>query len=487
MRTSGVHRAVVVSAALVAGLMGGSAQAQLLPGALPTPGAALPSAFPPPARPIGGGRKPVGAPRLPDPGRTVSQDTGGLVLDASGDMTQRANAALRLAGEAAGDVAVVVETPISYRQRARDLLRHHPDVLEPDDQGRPVVRGEVVGLGIAPKAVDRAVDAGFSVRSRETIDGLGLLAITFRPPHGMSAAAAVKRLRRLDPDGRYDFNHVYIESGGGAPTALGGSSTSMPWGRGLRIGLVDGAALASHPALRGATLVQQPFAPDGGMRPTAHGTAVASLLAGSEPGFRGAAPGAAVYVADVYGSSAAGGSALAVARALGWLAKVGTPVVNISLVGPPNALLQAGVAALVAKGHLIVSAVGNDGPAAAPLYPAAYPGVVAVTGVDPRRRPLPEAGRGPYVAFAAPGAGMIAAGLDGGLVGVRGTSFAAPLVAGRLARELPGADPAAARRAVAALSAEAADLGRPGRDPVFGHGLVGVDLAVRPAGLAARR
>jgi len=218
---------------------------------------------------------------------------------------------------------------------------------------------------------------------------------------------------------------------------------------------------------------------------TAHATAVASLLAGRTEGFRGAAPGATLYVADVYGATPAGGSALSVVRGLGWLAQRKTPVINISLVGPPNALLEAGVAALIAKGHVVVAAVGNDGPGAAPLYPAAYPGVVAVTGVDARRRVLPEAGRGAYVSFAAPGADMAAAGLDAELVGVRGTSFAAPLAAGRLARLLPRPDPALAQRAVELLGREASDLGAPGRDPVYGRGLVAFDLAVRPTGTAA--
>src|SRR3546814_17507179 len=69
-------------------------------------------------------------------------------------------------------------------------------------------------------------------------------------------------------------------------------------------------------------------------------------------------------------------------------------VVNISLVGPPNLLVRTAVTTLGRRGQLIVAAVGNDGPAAAPLYPAAYPGVIAVTGVDARHRVLMEAGRG---------------------------------------------------------------------------------------------
>jgi subtilisin family serine protease len=75
----------------------------------------------------------------------------------------------------------------------------------------------------------------------------------------------------------------------------------------------------------------------------------------------------------------------------------------------------------------------------------------------------------------------LAAALDRGLVTVRGTSFAAPIAAGLLARRLSAPDPAAAAEALAALGQEAVDLGSPGPDPVYGRGLVGADVRVVPA------
>ncbi len=98
--------------------------------------------------------------------------------------------------------------------------------------------------------------------------------------------------------------------------------------------------------------------------------------------------------------------------------------------------------------------------------------MIAVTGVDRRRRLLPEAGRADHVDFAAYGAEVRVAAPGGRTVAARGTSYAAPVVAGRLARLLDEPDPAAARQAVARLAAEAVDLGAPGADPVFGKGLV---------------
>lgn len=393
--------------------------------------------------------------------------------------------AVRSPADASRVLGAVSDRVEPYRRQARNLLRRSPDAVELDDLGQPVVRGEVAGLGVTAAALARARAAGFQLQTQEAIESLGLATVVLAPPRGMSAREALRRLRALDPAGRYDLNHIYFESGGGGGAATPEPAAGGRSGRGLRIGLVDGSAATREPALAGLQITQQAFAP-GGAKVTAHATAVASLLAGSTAGFQGAAPGAALYIADVYGPTAAGGSAMALARGLGWLARVRTPVINVSLVGPRNAVLEAAVEALVARGYILVAAVGNDGPGAAPLYPAAYPGVVAVTGVDARRRVLPEAGRGAHVAFAAPGADMVAASASGGFTGVRGTSFAAPLAAARLAELSPAPDPVGAARAIEALGREAADLGAPGRDPVYGRGLVAADLAVRPSALAAQ-
>ena len=112
--------------------------------------------------------------------------------------------------------------------------------------------------------------------------------------------------------------------------------------------------------------------------------------------------------------------------------------------------------------------------------------MVGVTAVDAHRRVLFEAGRGVQVKFAAPGADMSAAKSSQGFELVRGTSFAAPIVAGLLAAELYEPDQDAASRAVGDLARRAIDLGAPGLDSVYGYGLVGEDLAPEPRLASAR-
>lgn len=240
------------------------------------------------------------------------------------------------------------------------------------------------------------------------------------------------------------------------------------------MGLIDGG-VSRHPALAGP-IEQRGFA-KGGPTPSLHGTAVASLLVGNGT-IRGAAPGKPLLVADVYGADPAGGSATAIARALGWMVGRRASVVTVSLVGPANPLLARAVGAAQNKGLMIVAAVGNDGPAAPPAYPASYADVIAVTGVDARQRALVEAGRSVHLDYAAPGADMRAAAIAG-TAKVRGTSYAAPLVAGRLFALYPASNPAMRPLALQRLTREARDLGKKGHDKLYGYGLVCGDCANR--------
>ncbi|HEY0490324.1 MAG TPA: S8 family serine peptidase, partial [Telluria sp.] len=159
----------------------------------------------------------------------------------------------------------------------------------------------------------------------------------------------------------------------------------------------------------------------------------------------------------------------------GWLAGEQVGVINISLVGPPNVLLERVVTAMIRRGHVLVAAVGNDGPAAPPLYPASYRGVVGVTGVDQRGRALPEAARGPQVMFAAPGNRIVSAAVGSPpFRPMRGTSFAAPVVAALLAPSVPEPSASAARAAIDALARQAAGAGANTVSNETGFGVVGM-------------
>ena len=352
------------------------------------------------------------------------------------------------------------------RVRERALLREHRQWLEADPRGAPAVRSEVVAIAPDPSALARARAAGFRPVRETSLAPLDLRVVVLRAPEGMPVRAALRRLARLDPDGLYDYNHLYLGSGRSGATSTATTATALPPAP-RRVGLVDSGVDAAHPTLAGVEL--RPWGCGGRSQPDGHGTAVASLLAGDASGRAG---GGELFTADIYCGQPTGGAVTSLAEALAWLAQERVAVINLSLVGPPNRLLEQLVQSMQRRGHVLVAAVGNDGPAASPLFPAGYPGVIGVTAVDARDRLLPEAVRGDAVDFAAPGSDLWAARPGHGHTKVRGTSFAAPLVARLAAGEIDAPAPGATERVVRRLAEQARDLGPRGRDRRFGHGLL---------------
>jgi hypothetical protein len=376
------------------------------------------------------------------------------------------------------------------RTTAQRLIRNNRQQMEADPNGQPILRAELVGLNLSESALAQIASAGFTVVTRQSLPGIDTELFVLRAPSAMSTRRALQRLRELEPDCDFDYDHLYADSASGplqgaiSPEAAATAAPGEP--SALRVGLIDGGVQRTHVVFHANAVTL--WGCDGRSVPSVHGTEVASLLVGESAPFRGAAAGGSLYAADVYCGVPTGGATDAIAAAFGWMSSQRIAVINISLVGPDNLVLRQVVRQMVAHGHLVVAAVGNDGPAAPPLYPAAYPGVIGVTAVDVRRRALLEAERGPQVSFAAPGADMAAATLPEGYQAVRGTSFAAPIVAGLLAARLSDPDLDGAQRAVNSLAQDAIHLGSAARDTTFGLGLVGVNVqtalglvkAVRP-------
>ena len=364
------------------------------------------------------------------------------------------------------------------------LLRQHRDVLEADPRGEPVVRHEILAWSPSAAGLAAAAAAGLSVIREKPLEGLGEVMVVFKVPANADTAAMLDKLRALDPTGSYDYNHVYTGSSASpldsAPAAGPQTDKAARDSRGPSIGLVDSGVDSAHVVFRDAGIRR--WGCDDSAHPSAHGTAVAALMVGQSARFRGVAPDASLYAADIYCDSATGGSADKIAAALAWLARENIPVINLSLVGPPNQTLERVVGAMVRRGHVLVAAVGNDGPSAPPLYPASYPGVVGVSAVDKRGRILPEAARGPQVMFAAPGNNMVSAALGAPPYRqVRGTSFAAPIVAAILAGSLARPDQAGAKAAIAALARQASQGGAASVSNETGYGVVGESFRIDPA------
>jgi subtilisin family serine protease len=206
--------------------------------------------------------------------------------------------------------------------------------------------------------------------------------------------------------------------------------------KGVKVGVIDTGYDANHPAF--AKREVQPNLVMGSQENAGkvrdwHGTAVLSLLAGAaKSSTPGLIPDADFIVADAFVADAFGKPQTDTVRlleALDRLEQAGAQIVNMSIVGPPDDILHGQIAYLSKrKGVVFIAAAGNDGPDAAPGYPAAYQEVIAVTAVDSNGKPYRKANRGGYINVAAPGVRIWTAWPDKQEAMVTGTSFAAPFV-----------------------------------------------------------
>jgi Subtilase family len=341
--------------------------------------------------------------------------------------------------------------------------RERPDF---DRSGFPTRRGEILSLDLTDEQINMVKQSGFSVVDTVKLKAIGLVMVRLRAPVGMTASDAMNALRAENPKTFYEFDHYFGVTGGGKVGKAGGSMFDMkiPKSKSFTIGMID-TAVWRQATLRSARVDAKDFASSKGKPPFAHGTAVASIL--HRQGAKHIVS-ANVFSADGRPYS----SAEAIARAVNWMVERKVPVINISIAGPRNAMVDKVVAAAIARGHVVVAAAGNGGPSAPAAYPAASPGAVAVTAVDHLGRVYLNANRGAYIDMSAIGVGIGAEAPDGSLRPHSGTSFAAPFVSASLARCVDKVKPGQNESCIKQMESRAHDLGKPGRDPIYGYGLL---------------
>jgi subtilisin family serine protease len=335
----------------------------------------------------------------------------------------------------------------------------------------PVMRDEWVLLASDEEAA-RVKAAGLVVLEDTPMESIpGHLMVVSVDPEGPGGRRAEALLRELGAE-LADRNHVYFPA---APAAPGSAATGAAKGSAGRdayaaVGMIDTDVDETHPALKDLPLTEQDFVTHGTLRPQSHGTAVASILVRELRGLRKDRPvvrAASVFFLSDDGTT--GATTASLVRAVDWMISEDVAVINFSLTGPPNKTLETIVKAGQAAGIVFVAAVGNDGPAARPLYPAAYPGVVGVTAVDKDGKIYRWANRGDHIAVAATGVQVEIARPGGGSLFDSGTSFAAPVVSAWMAAEL-----AADRRRdpFVLIEAAARPASKSGRDGTFGYGIL---------------
>jgi len=318
---------------------------------------------------------------------------------------------------------------------------------------------------------------------------IGLFRVTDRRPvEAVSRELATDtNVRSVQPNFRYLLQEQKAAPAEGDPAQYALAKLRLPeahmlaHGANVTIAVIDSGIDARHPEL--ANAIADSFDALGSKEgPHVHGTGVAGAIA-AHARLMGSAPAARILAIRAFGSSPNGAESTSfiVLRGLDYAAAHGAQIVNMSFAGPKDTLIERGIAAAAAKGIVIVAASGNAGPKSPPLYPAAYPDVIAVSATDAQDRLFAASNRGSYVAVAAPGVDIFLPAPDEKYQMTSGTSFSAAYVSGLVALMLernPSLRPDEVR---AILMKTARDLGAPGRDDQFGAGEADAYAAVSAA------
>ncbi|MFB9449173.1 type VII secretion-associated serine protease mycosin [Dactylosporangium vinaceum] len=215
-------------------------------------------------------------------------------------------------------------------------------------------------------------------------------------------------------------------------------------GAGVTVAVIDSGVSDQHPKLAGKVFPGKDYT--GGTDATCdavgHGTVVAAIIAGRDTPdatFSGIAPDAQILPLRVLAGKDTNDprEPAIVAQAIRDAITANVQVINLSLeIRNPTQELADAVKSAIDHKIVVVAAAGNEGAAASngqPVFPAAYPGVIAVAGTDRQDQRVATSSSGDFVDVAAPGVDIIGPAPRGGGFGLLeqgGTSFAAAYVSG---------------------------------------------------------
>jgi subtilisin family serine protease len=155
-----------------------------------------------------------------------------------------------------------------------------------------------------------------------------------------------------------------------------------------------------------------------------------------------------------------------------WATDNGAKVVSISAGGDPSRDTQKAIENAIAHDVVVVAGVGNTPDLSQVAYPAAYPGVVAVAGVDRDGKRASISVTGPQAVLSAPAVDVVSTNPGDKYGNSRGTSDATAIVAGAAALVRAKFPNLSAIEVIHRLTATAIDKGPQGRDDQYGYGIV---------------
>jgi hypothetical protein len=253
---------------------------------------------------------------------------------------------------------------------------------------------------------------------------------------------------------------------------LGITGDNSGWGAGVKVAILDTGVAASTAFTTSISRINLVPLPSDASRQNGHGTAVASMIIGSNSLTPGVAPGSSILsirVADDFGQS----DSFVLAQGIIAAVDAGARLINISLGGfGQSVLLENAVAYARERGALIFAAAGNNGVSQV-YYPAAYEGVIAVGAVDAGGNHLDFSNSGSQIDISAPGYAINAAWPGDQAAAVTGTSFSTPIVVGAVAAVMTeaGSGVLTPWQAWQLVATHLNDGGAAGADPLLGAGM----------------
>jgi len=341
-----------------------------------------------------------------------------------------------------------------------DALARRHGLMRLESQNFPLV-GATIGL--------------FRITNRKTVEAVS------------RELGADRSFRLVQPNFRYVLQDQNAEPIEGDPAQYANAKLRLPQahtlahGANVTIAVIDSGIDLKQPEFAGAMVTS--FDALGSKEgPHLHGTGVAGAIV-SHARLMGSAPAARILAIRAFSAGPKGGESTSyvILKGLDYAAAHGAQIVNMSFAGPKDGLVERGIAALAAKGIVMVAAAGNAGPKSPPLYPAANTNVIAVSATDAQDKIFAASNRGSYIAISAPGVEIFLPAPDEKYQMTSGTSFSSAYISGLAALMLernPALKPDEVR---ALLMKTARDLGPPGRDDQFGAGEADAFAAVSAA------
>src|SRR5262252_7044820 len=380
---------------------------------------------------------------------------------------------------------------------ARNGLPHRPFPGEAGFSGVPphgetrFVSNEMivhVGAEVSTQALDAAARRlGLTQIGSQNLSLSGGRLIHFRIANGQQVARAVQTLE-AEKIGIAQPNYVFRlqqDAHAAAPLSKGDPAQyvvdklhlhdahGVASGLNVAVAIIDSLVDAAHPDLAGS-IAGQFDAVATADKPDEHGTGMTGAIVAHRR-LLGVAPRARILAIHAFSPDAQHpqqATTQNIVAGIDWAIARGVRIINMSFAGPYDPMLQLALKKAHDKGVVLIAAAGNMGPQSPPLYPAADENVIAVTAVDENDKLMPQANQGPHVALAAPGVNVFEAAPRATYNFTTGTSVAAAHVSGVAALILersPALDVATLEEV---LFSTARDLGVPGRDSMFGYGLV---------------